>query len=261
MMEISDTHVHFDGFAAEGRTDEILEHAAAAGVKQIMAIGGGADSNRLAVALAKAHPGHLRCACGYDRDEAGGDPDREEWRAQLTQREVVAVGECGLDYHYAPETAGEQKRLLELNLQMADEFELPVVVHSRDADEDTLGILREYVQARGATTNEPGVLHCYTRTKEMAEQLLDIGFYISFSGIVTFKNADPLREVAAYVPSDRLLIETDSPYLAPEPLRGKQNQPAYVVHVAERLAEVRGCTPEDIAAVTTANAEHLFPFA
>ncbi len=256
VVVLTDSHVHFDEFARDGRVSEVLTNARSAGVERIVAIGGNADANRLALSIASDNKGVL-CSCGYDRDTVESEPDIHEWHQQLECGVVVAVGECGLDYYYSPESANAQKKLLELNLEMAREFKLPVIIHSRDADDDTLGLLREHVNASD-TESAPGVLHCFTRTKKMARLLLDMGFYISFSGIVTFKNADPLREVAAYVPNDRLLLETDSPYLAPEPLRGGRNEPAFIVHVAARLAEVRETSVDVIAAITTRNTEKLF---
>lgn len=258
MMNLTDTHVHFDSFAEDGNIDGILQNARETGVNHCIAIGGSAEANRRALSLAEQHGDRILCACGYDRDQIGVEIDENEWREQLDRDAVAAVGECGLDYHYGPDTAAAQKRLLERNLQMAMLFKLPVVVHSRDADEDTLGLLREYADTASDSDGELGVLHCFTLGKEMARSLLELGFYISFSGIVTFKNAGDLREVAKYVPSDRLLIETDAPYLAPEPKRGQRNEPSLVVHVAERLAKVRGMSLEKIAETTTENAARLF---
>lgn len=259
MNGLIDTHAHFDDFAADGDTAEVISAARAAGVERIVAIGGNPDANRLALELAAEYGACIRCACGFDRDLAAGQPDVGELRGQLAAGSVVGVGECGLDYHYAPETAAAQMRLLETNLALALEFELPVVIHSRDADEDTLGLLGEYAAACDPGRASIGVLHCFTRTKPMARRLVDIGFHISFSGIVTFRNAGALREVAAYLPEDRIVIETDSPYLAPEPVRGRQsNRPELLPHIAQRLAEVRAAAPEHIAAVTTRNALTLF---
>jgi len=258
MSELIDTHVHFDDFERDGRTEEVLANADESNVVKIVAIGGSRDANKRALELAKQHGRKILCACGYDRDMIDKEIDTDTWQGMLREDAVVAVGECGLDYHYSPDTAQKQKKLMELNLQMAAEFDLPVVVHSRDADEDTVGLLRDFVHSRGNCEGHPGVLHCFTRTKAMARDLLDLGFHLSFSGIVTFKNAAALREVAAYVPDDRILIETDSPYLAPEPLRGQINEPAFVRHVAEMLATVRKTTVEEIAEATTRNAQELF---
>ena len=171
---------------------------------------------------------------------------------------VVAVGEIGLDFHYAPETAEAQVALFRGQLAQARELGLPVIVHSREADAETLSELRAHAAAWTGAPERIGVLHCFTGGRAFAEALLNLGFHISFSGIVTFRNADVLREVAAAVPAERLLMETDSPYLAPVPMRGQANEPAFLVHVAETLASVRGCPVDEIARVTTANAQRLF---
>jgi Tat protein secretion system quality control protein TatD with DNase activity len=168
---------------------------------------------------------------------------------------LAAVGETGLDFHYHPETAEAQAVLFAAQLRLADEWRLPVIIHTREADEATLRTL-DGTPWRG--TGLRGVVHCFTGGRVFAEQLLDRALAISFSGIVTFRNAEALREVAAYVPEERLLIETDSPFLAPVPKRGQRNEPAFVAHVAECLATVRGTTVGRIAEVTWANAAGLF---
>lgn len=166
---------------------------------------------------------------------------------------VIAVGETGLDYFYAPETKAVQLDSFVKHVRAARVLKKPLIIHTRDAQQDTLDILRnEKAEEVG------GILHCFTETWDMAKQAIDMGFYISFSGIVTFKNASALREVAKQVPDDRFLIETDSPYLAPVPHRGKQNQPAYVVEVAKHLASIRGQSVEEIAKLSTENFNRLF---
>ncbi|REL35796.1 TatD family hydrolase [Thalassotalea euphylliae] len=166
---------------------------------------------------------------------------------------VIAIGETGLDYYYAPETKELQLDAFVKHIQVARNVKKPLIIHTRDARQDTIDLLRsEHASEVG------GILHCFTENWEMAKQAIDLGFYISFSGIVTFKNAHELREVAKQVPADRFLIETDSPYLAPVPHRGKQNQPAYVVEVAKHLASIRGCSVEDIARQSTENFNQLF---
>lgn len=166
---------------------------------------------------------------------------------------VVAIGETGLDYYYAKESRKQQINSFQVHMQAANELNRPIIIHTRDAQQDTLDILRE-----GRIENCGGVLHCFTESWDMARQALDLGMYISFSGIVTFRNAEALREVAMKVPDDRFLIETDSPYLAPVPHRGKQNHPGRVGHVAECLAGVRGTSVEQIAELSKANYLRLF---
>jgi len=166
---------------------------------------------------------------------------------------VVAIGETGLDYYYAKESREQQISSFEVHMQAANELNKPVIVHTRDAQQDTLDILRD-----GGVERCGGVLHCFTESWDMARQALDMGMYISFSGIVTFRNADALREVAKQVPAERFLIETDSPYLAPVPHRGKQNHPGWVGHVAECLAEVRNSSVEQVAELSRINYLRLF---
>jgi len=166
---------------------------------------------------------------------------------------VVAIGETGLDYFYAKDTREQQLSSFKVHMQAANELNKPVIIHTRDAQQDTLEILEnEDVMSCG------GVLHCFTESWQMASRALDMGMYISFSGIVTFKNAQALREVAKQVPDDRFLIETDSPYLAPVPHRGKQNHPGWIGHVAECLADARGQTVESIAELSKINYQRLF---
>jgi TatD DNase family protein len=223
-----------------------------------VAIGGNAEANALSLKLAQEHPGQIFGCAGYDRDEATGDPDLSELRDFLGNPQVKAVGETGLDYYYTAETAAEQKKLVAENLALAVEFGKPAVVHTRDADEDTVALLKDYANDWKGDPACLGVLHCFTRETAFARQVLDLGLMISFSGIVTFANADPLREVVQYVPDDRLLIETDSPYLAPVPVRGNRNEPAFVVHVAKQLAELRDGSLDSIAKSTARNARTLF---
>ena len=169
---------------------------------------------------------------------------------------VVAVGETGLDYFYSPDTKQLQQEAFISHIEVANQLNKPLIVHTRDAKADTLAILRQYQAERCG-----GVLHCFTEDWETAKAALDLGFYISFSGIMTFKNADPLREVVKQVPLDRLLIETDSPYLAPVPYRGKTNQPAYVSAVAAAVADIKGVSIEQLAKLTSDNFYRLFPLA
>ena len=253
-----DSHLHFDSFVEKDRLDDLLQNAEEAGVTRITAIGGSIDANALAVRLAGEYPERIYASVGFDRDEAGKEVDGSLLRKQLTCPGVVATGETGLDYHYGSDTAADQKKLFQLNLEAAAAVGKPVVVHSREADEDTLGMLKDFTAAWSGDPSRPGVLHCYTGDIAFARHLLDLGMMISFSGILTFRNAERLREVAAFVPEDRMLIETDAPYLAPVPYRGKRNEAAYVVEVGRKLAEVRGTGEQDVAALTTRNALFLF---
>ncbi len=261
-----DTHVHFDDFVKDGSLEAVLEHAEsspssslrAGNVSKMIAVSGSPEANELAQQLTEAHPNRIYAAAGYDRHMADSNCDIAALRELAAKDFTVAIGETGLDYFYEPEKAKEQQRLFSQCVETATEVRKPVIVHTRDADDDTLSILADFSKHWKGDPARVGVLHCFTRDQKMAKALLDLGFYISFSGIVTFANADPLREVAKFVPDDRLLIETDSPYLAPMPHRGKRCEPAFVADTAKRLAELRGCAVESLAKMTMENAIQLF---
>lgn len=252
-----DTHAHFDGAAT---ATAWMTRARAAGVTRVLAVGGSAALNAGACAAAQSQPESVRLALGLDRSQCG-DPDAVAafcTRYAAWQPRLRALGEMGLDYHHDPQTRREQCVLLERLLSLAEAWRQPVIVHTRDADDDTLALLRTYAQSPWARQGRPGVVHCFTGGAAFATALLELGFHISFSGIVTFRNADALREVARLVPAERLLIETDAPFLTPVPLRGQPNEPAFVVRVAECLARVRGLPVGELARQTTVNAEQLF---
>lgn len=204
-------------------------------------------------AIAAGHP-HIYASVGVHPDtEEGQDPTVEELVRLAAHPKIVAIGETGLDYFRLTGDLSWQRSRFRNHIRAARATHKPLIIHTREAAEDTLSIMREeHVEDCG------GVMHCFTETRDVAERALALGFYISFSGIVTFKNASALKEVAKYVPLDRMLIETDAPYLAPVPHRGKTNEPAYVVHVAEEIARLRGLDVEEIAAQTSANFFRLF---
>lgn len=251
---LTDSHAHFDSFVESNTVAEVVSAAAFAGVTRMVAIGGSPAANRRAVDLAAAYPGVIWASVGCDRDLAGQPVPRAQLEEWLRLPNVVAVGETGLDYHYEPQAAAGQKVLFADMLTLAAETSRAVVIHSREADADTLALLRAHLGPAG------GVLHCFTGSAEFACALLDLGLFIGISGIATFKKSEALRDIARFVPADRLLVETDSPYLAPVPHRGKPNQPAYVRLVAETLASVRGVTLETLAEQTSSNADRLFHF-
>jgi TatD DNase family protein len=264
-MYFFDSHAHFEDKGGEDGYDAVVARAVEAGTTKIMAIGGSDALNTAALGIAVDHPEHVRATIGFDRDQAEGfaatgrDAALRSLEETLDERgDVLGIGEVGLDYHYSPESAPDQKALFEAQLSLARRRSLPVVIHNRDSDEDMLKMLAAHVSQWRGDPDRIGVLHCFTGSEAFAKQLIDIGMYISFSGIVTFRNADSLRAAAALVPVDRILVETDSPYLAPVPLRGKRNEPAYVQHVAETLASVRGETTGTIAEQTATNASRLF---
>ena len=192
-------------------------------------------------------------SCGMHPLNQDDEVCEQQLYALADQKRVIAIGETGLDYHYAPETKALQLDSFKKHIKVAKALHKPLIIHTRAAQQDTLDILI----AEGAS-EVGGILHCFTESWDMAEKALDLGFYISFSGIVTFKSASALREVAKLVPDDKMLIETDAPYLAPVPHRGKENQPAYVVEVAKHLASIRGQSVETIAKLTTNNFNRLF---
>lgn len=253
-----DTHVHFDDFVKDSSLESVLERAEVSNVWKMIAVGGSPAANELAQMLAGAFPGRIFAAAGYDRHLAGIPVDITALRELAMKESTVAIGETGLDYFHEPETAREQQRLFFQCLEISIQSRRPVIVHTRDADDDTLSILTDFSKHWKGDEQRRGVIHCFTRDERLAKAFLDLGFFISFSGIVTFANADPLREVAAFIPDDRLLIETDSPYLAPVPHRGKQCEPAFVADTAKLLAELRGCTVESLAKITMENAVRLF---
>ena len=254
-----DSHCHLDRLdlaAHDGSLDAALAAARARGVQHFLCIGVSADNAGAVRSLAERYA-DVDCSVGvHPLDLEQGEAPALDWLlGELNHPHVVAIGETGLDYHYEPEAAELQQQSFRLHLEAAKITGKPVIVHTREARADTLTLLRE------AALPQAGVLHCFTEDWEMAKAALDIGFYISLSGIVTFRNADALREVARKVPADRLLVETDAPYLAPIPHRGKPYLPQYVREVAEFLAMVRGERFEDLAAQTTANFKRLFPLA
>ncbi len=252
-----DSHCHLDRLdlaAHGGSLDAALEAARSRGVGHFLCIGVSADNAAAVKQLAERYA-DVDCSVGiHPLDVAPGKPPALDWLLrELDHPRVVAIGETGLDYHYEPEAAEVQQASFRLHLEAAQITGKPVVVHTRGARADTLALLRE------AQLASAGVLHCFTEDWDMAKAALDLGFYISLSGIVTFRNAEALREVARQVPADRLLVETDSPYLAPIPHRGKPNLPEYVRDVAEFLAQLRGQPLERFAEQTTANFKRLFP--
>lgn len=254
-----DSHCHLDRLdlaAHGGSLDAALDAARAAGVGHFLCIGVSANNAATVKSLAERYD-DVDCSVGvHPLDlEPGAEPALDWLLGELAHPKVVAIGETGLDYHYEPESAVLQQASFRLHLEAARITGKPVIVHTREARADTLALLRE------AALPQAGVLHCFTEDWEMAKAALDIGFYISLSGIVTFRNAEALRDVARQVPADRLLVETDSPYLAPVPHRGKPNLPQYVREVAEYLAVLRGVSYEALAEQTSSNFKRLFPLA
>ena len=248
-MELYDAHAHF-GDADD--VEAIYARAAAAGVTRILAVGGGEALNRNALRTAG------RVALGWDRDQLDRVAEQMVVLPGLLDAHrdrVAAIGEIGLDCHYEPQTLRAQCALFAAQLALADEKGLPVVIHTREADDATRGVLDEVPWRHGDRLR--GVIHSYTGGPKFAGQMLDRGFMVSFSGIATFKSAEEVRESARYVPDDRILIETDSPFLAPVPMRGNPNEPAFIRHTCEFLANLRGVSADAFADLTFANAESV----
>lgn len=201
-----------------------------------------------------AHRNDVSLSCGVHPLNVEDEPFDYDKLFQFAQDpKVVAIGETGLDYHYTPETKALQQSLFVQQIEIANKLNKPLIIHSRSARQDTMDMLEQNNAEKCG-----GVLHCFTEDWAMAKRALDIGFYISISGIITFRNAEELREVVRKVPLDRLLVETDSPYLAPIPYRGKPNQPAYVRETCEYVATLKGVSTEELARITTENVQHLF---
>ncbi len=253
MLVDSHCHLDFPDFATE--RGDIITRARTAGVGCMLSISTKLTTFPTVRAIAEANP-DIFCTVGIHPHEA--EAERLDSVAILTEAarhpRVVGIGETGLDYHYDHADRAVQAKLFRAHIAAARDTQLPLVVHAREADTDMADILKEE-QGKGAF---PGLLHCFSSSEALADAALELGFYISFSGIVTFKNAETVRAVAKRVPRERLLVETDAPYLAPVPNRGKRNEPSFVVHTARALAELRGESPEALAALTTENFFRLF---
>lgn len=256
-----DTHTHLDDARYHDDRDAMLARAREAGMEACVTIGCDLTTSRAAVALAEQYP-FVYASVGVHPHEVKHIQDDwyDEFRRLATHRKVVAYGEIGLDYHYHHSSPKEQCDRFREQIQLARALKLPLVVHTRAAQEDTVTILQEE-----RASEVGGVFHCFSGDAWLAKNALDLGFYLSFSGILTFQNAAMLREIAKTVPLDRVLIETDCPYLAPVPHRGKRNEPAYVAHVAAQLAALRSSEPgtsvDTIARATAQNAKRLFKIA
>lgn len=250
-----DTHAHLNYDNKYGDREQLIADICAAGIERVINVGWNYESSRSAALLAQKHE-RLYFAAGFHpsnlSDFCAGDHERIA--ALLSSPKGVAVGEIGLDYHYDGTDEAAQKRAFAEQLELADALGLPFAVHSRDAAQDTLNILKD----NKGKLSHGGVMHCFSGSPETAKEYLKLGLYISFAGPVTFKNARRLDEVAKIVPADRILAETDSPYLAPEPLRGTLNTPKNVVRVYEKLAALRGEPLEELAAQIHKNAHTLF---
>lgn len=251
-----DTHCHLDFESFHDDVAEVVERAAAAGVTRIIVPSLDLDNAAAVLALAGRFPGVYAAVGVHPNSAAGWQDDWIERLRELARHpKVVAIGEVGLDYYWDKTPAKTQHRALAAQLELAAELHLPVIIHNRNASADTLHLLSTSLLIDSA---RPGVLHSFSGDWAAAEAALEMGFCLGFTGPLTYKKADELRDIAARAPLDRILVETDAPFLAPHPHRGRRNEPAHVRLVAERLAEVRGLTLEEVAGATTANALRLF---
>jgi TatD DNase family protein len=252
-MPLVDTHCHLDSDQYDSDREAVIERARAAGVERMMAVGTGEGPPDLeaAIRLADRYP-FIYATIGVHPHDASKATDETFHRLRELSRhpKMLAIGEIGLDYHYDFSPRNAQREVFERQLELAREANKPIVIHTREAWADTLEVLR-------SRWHGEGIMHCFTGDEAQAREALDRGFHLSFGGVLTFPKAESVRQAARIAPADRILIETDCPYLAPVPHRGKRNEPAFIAETARRLAEVRGVSTEEIASATAANFERL----
>jgi len=251
-----DSHCHLDRLKLDKYDNDLglaLEAARERGVGKMLCVGISVDNREQVVKIAEQYDDVIASVGVHPLDVEKGLVTPQQLIEWGGHPKVVALGETGLDYYYSDDTKIAQQQSFIVHLQAAGEAKLPVIVHTRDARQDTLSLIKNY-----GDSEQAGVLHCFTESWDMAKAAMDMNYYISFSGIVTFKNAEELRDVARKMPLDRMLVETDSPYLAPIPYRGKPNQPAYVREVAEFVADLKGVSYEKFIEATADNFQRLF---
>lgn len=256
-----DSHAHIDGPEFDADREQVIQRARDAGISAILNVGTGDPHSGVlerAVELAEKHANVYAAVGTHPHDARLFDDKAEQLIANLIEQSsrVIAWGEIGLDFHYDNSPRAVQMQVFRRQLQLAREARLPVIIHTREAEVETIDLLGS--EWTGA--NLPGIMHCFSGSLSLAQQAIALGFSISFSGIISFKKAEDLRAIARQVPLDRLLIETDCPFLAPAPFRGKRNEPAYVVEVARCLADIHGLEVEEIGRLTSENFEKLFRF-
>lgn len=251
--KIFESHAHYDSSKFAEDREELLNSMQENEVGTIINVGASWKSVTSVIELAEKYQ-FVYAALGLHPDEVG-DLNEERFaflKEQCRKEKVVAIGEIGLDYYWDNESHDIQKKWFVRQLELARELDLPVIIHSRDAAEDTLEIMKEHAQGLR------GVIHCFSYSKELAEEYVKMGFHIGIGGVVTFKNGKKLKEVAEVVPLERILLETDCPYLAPEPYRGKRNSSLYIPHIAQAIADIKGITYEEVVAQTEQNGKLLF---
>ena len=248
-----DTHAHLNDRAFDHDREELLQNLPQQGISLLMNAGCDLQSSRECAAMAEKHP-YIYAAVGSHPDAADEvcDTVLEEYRKLCKQNgKIKAIGEIGLDYHYEDIPRERQKKAFLAQMELAQELGLPVIVHEREAHQDGMDIVRQFPRVTG-------VFHCYSGSAEMAKQLVDLGWYIGFTGVLTFSNARKAIEAAQAIPLDRIVIETDCPYMSPVPFRGKRNDPSRVCFVADKLAQIRGITTEEARAITLENGKRLY---
>jgi TatD DNase family protein len=268
---IFETHAHYDDEAFDEDREALLASLSDKGVRRVINVGASIESTRTTLALAETHENVYAAVGVHPSDIEGLNEETYAWlREQAKNPKTVAIGEIGLDYYWDKEADVQERQRdwFKRQLDLAVESQLPVIIHSRDAAEDTLRILKEHgtwqIAGHGADTVQQegqqvcGVIHCYSYSPEMAREFVKMGYYIGVGGVVTFKNAKKLKETVQEIPLERILLETDCPYMAPEPNRGKRNYSGYIPYVVEKIAELKGISAEEVERITWDNAMRLF---
>lgn len=265
---IFETHAHYDDDAFAGDREELISSLLCGKIGRIINVGASIASSKTTLQLAERHK-QVYAAVGVHPSDIGDlNEETYAWlREQTKHPKTVAVGEIGLDYYWdkEPKVQQRQREWFSRQLTLAWESKLPVIIHSRDAAEDTMHILKEFGKWRlsqkaeeAAASEAVGVIHCYSYSPQLAQEFIKLGYYIGVGGVVTFKNAKKLKETVEQIPLERILLETDCPYMAPEPHRGKRNESSYIPHIVEKIAELKGVTSDEVEQVTWENAKKLF---
>ncbi|HIT88926.1 MAG TPA: TatD family hydrolase [Candidatus Merdenecus merdavium] len=251
---IFETHAHYDDEAFDTDRDEILSNMRNHGIEYVVNIGADIASSKRTVELTKQYP-YLYGAVGVHPDEVGElDETKMDWlKKQCALDKIVAIGEIGLDYYWNKQESAVQKHWFERQMDLAREVKLPIIVHSRDAGKDTLDVMKS-----SKAEDLGGIIHCYGYSKEMAKEFVKMGYFLGVGGVVTFKNGRHLKETVEYIPLEYIVLETDSPYLSPEPFRGKRNSSFNIPYIVKEIAHLKGITEEEVMKVTNQNAKRLF---
>lgn len=248
---IIDSHAHYDDEAFEEDRDNLLQSMQSNGIEKIINVGANIKGSRASITLSEQYPFIYAAVGVHPSDTEELNEEKMAWLKEVSKKEkVVAIGEIGLDYYWPEPDREIQKKWFIRQMELAQEVNLPVIIHSRDAAQDTIEILKQFPAN--------GVIHCYSYTKESAKEFLKMGYYFGIGGVLTFKNAKKLKEAVMEIPMDRILLETDSPYLAPEPNRGKRNYSLNIPYVVKELAQLKGITEEEVINITTENTKRLF---